>query len=96
MGAGVSAAIGGGLRALNPMQMARLVLPADPDDDAGPPPGADPGNDPGNNPSTDPSTGPSTHRGSSAGTDPGADSAMRTHAFSDAGESALSGTGGQR
>jgi flagellar biosynthesis protein FlhF len=48
MGAGVSAAIGGGLRALNAMQMARLVLPADPDDDdTGPPPGADAGTDPG-------------------------------------------------
>lgn len=47
MGAGVSAAIGGGLRALNAMQMARLVLPADPDgDDTGPPPGADAGTDP--------------------------------------------------
>ncbi|WP_051432143.1 hypothetical protein [Rhodovibrio salinarum] len=50
MGAGISAAIGGGLRALNPMQMARLVLPAEPDEeDSGPPPGADPGSDSGDN-----------------------------------------------
>jgi flagellar biosynthesis protein FlhF len=34
MGAGVSATIGGGLRALNPLQLARLVLPElDPDAD---------------------------------------------------------------
>jgi flagellar biosynthesis protein FlhF len=57
MGVGVSAAIGGGLRGLNPMQMARLVLPAEPDDDTSPPPGADPAGDPGVDTAVDPHPG---------------------------------------